>query len=383
MRVTLDPGADLIARARALAPRVAALAAQAEAGRRLPPVLVSAFADAGFFGMLVPRALGGPEAHPTELLDTIEILAAADGSAGWCAMIAATTSVLAAYLPDDEARAVYGRPGTATGGAYAPQGTAVAAPGGWRVSGRWPFASGCQHCAWLVGGCPVPGPDGKPEVRLMTFPAEDVEIVDTWHVAGLRATGSHDIVVRDLLVPAARSVSLTSDRPRRGGALYAFPVFGLLALGGAAVATGIARRAVDELVALAATKTATLQRRRLAERPTVQARVAEAEALIAGGRAALRDAVARAWEAAERGGTIPLAARARLRLAATHATATAARAVDLMYTAGGGTSLYETSALQRCLRDAHAVTQHVMVAEPTYELVGRVLLGVDTDTSML
>jgi alkylation response protein AidB-like acyl-CoA dehydrogenase len=217
----------------------------------------------------------------------------------------------------------------------------------------------------------------------MMFPRSEVEIVDTWNVSGLRGTGSHDIAVHDVFVPAGRAISLTLDRPRRGGTLYAFPVFGLLALGGAAVATGIARHAIDELGSLASTKTATLQRRRLAERPVVQAKVAEAEALLGSARAFLREAVARAWESAERGGEIALTDRARLRLAATHATATAARAVDLMYTAGGGTAIYAASPLQRCLRDAHAVTQHVMVAEPTYELVGRVLLGVDADTAQL
>jgi alkylation response protein AidB-like acyl-CoA dehydrogenase len=374
---------ELLDAARTLAPRIGALAEETERGRRLPAELVSAFAEAGFFEMCVPRDLGGPEVHPALLLDTVETLAAADAAAGWCAMIAATTSVLAAYLPDDDARTIYGSPGTATGGAYAPQGRASAAPGGYRVTGRWAFASGCEHCTWLTGGTIVQPPGGQPEARLMMFPAAEVEIIDTWNVSGLRGTGSHDIAVRDVFVPAARAISLTLDRPRRGGTLSAFPVFGLLALGGAAVATGIARRAIDELTSLAATKTATLQRRRLAERPVVQAKVAEAEALLGSARAFLREAVARAWDAAERGGEIPLVDRARLRLAATHSTASAARAVDLMYTAGGGTAVYASSPLQRCLRDAHAVTQHVMVAEPTYELVGRVLLGVDADTAQL
>jgi len=374
---------DLLQTARTLAPRISALAEETERGRRLPAELVATFADAGFFGMCVPTDLGGPELHPSLLVDVVETLAAADGAAGWCAMIAATTSVLAAYLPDADARTIYGTPGVATGGAYAPHGGGLPVPGGWRVSGRWAFASGCEHCAWLTGGTMVQNAAGQPEARLMLFPRTEVEIVDTWNVSGLRGTGSHDIAVKDVFVSTERSVALTTDRPRRGGTLYAFPVFGLLALGGASVAIGIARRAIDELTTMAATKTATLQRRRLAERPVVQAKVAEAEALLGSARAFLKDAIARAWDAADRGGGIPLADRARLRLAATHATATATRAVDLMYTAGGGTSIYAASPLQRCLRDAHAVTQHVMVAEPTYELVGRVLLGVDADTAQL
>ena len=374
---------DLLHAARALAPRISALAEETERGRRLPAELVSAFAEAGFFGMCVPKDLGGPELHPAAIVDVVETLAAADGAAGWCAMIAATTSVLAAYLPDADARTIYGSRGVASGGAYAPQGRGTAATGGWRVTGRWGFASGCEHCTWLTGGTMVEGAGGKPEARLMLFPRSEVEIIDTWNVSGLRGTGSHDIAVKDVFVSTERSVALTTDRPRRGGTLYAFPVFGLLALGGASVAIGIARRAIEELTTMAATKTATLQRRRLAERPVIQAKVAEAEALLGSARAFLKDAIARAWDTAERGGGIPLADRARLRLAATHATATAARAVDLMYTAGGGTSIYAASPLQRCLRDAHAVTQHVMVAEPTYELVGRVLLGVDADTAQL
>jgi alkylation response protein AidB-like acyl-CoA dehydrogenase len=202
-------------------------------------------------------------------------------------------------------------------------------------------------------------------------------------VSGLRGTGSHDIVIEDRVVPAARSVSLVTDRPRATGALYRFPVFGLLALGIAAVALGIARRALEELIALAAAKTPTGSRRRLAERAAVQADVAWAEATLGAGRAFLFDAIGQAWTCAVAGDALTLAHRARLRLGATHAVTAAAAAVDRMYNAGGGTAIYATSPLQRCFRDVHVATQHVMVAPPTLELVGRVLLGVDADTAML
>jgi alkylation response protein AidB-like acyl-CoA dehydrogenase len=297
--------------------------------------------------------------------------------------------VLAAYLAEEVARAVYAG-ATVTGGAFAPQGRAAVADGGWRVSGRWAFASGCQHCTWLLGGSvildgdvPRRLADGQPETRLMLFPAADVEVIDTWDVSGLRGTGSHDIAVHEAFVPAARSVSLFTDRPRAAGPLYAFPVFGLLALGIAAVALGIGRAAIDELSRLAAGKVPSLQRARLAERAVVQAQVAQAEAVLGSARAFLLDAVGAAWEAARGGAPLGLRERARLRLATTHATASAAHAVDLMYAAGGGTSVYATSPLQRQFRDVHAVTQHTMVAQPTWELAGRVLLGVATDTSML
>jgi alkylation response protein AidB-like acyl-CoA dehydrogenase len=217
----------------------------------------------------------------------------------------------------------------------------------------------------------------------MLFPHSQAKIVDTWNVSGLRGTGSHDLEIHDLLVPAGRSTSIITDRPREQGPLYRFPVFGLLALGGAAVALGIARASIDELVRLAAAKVPTGGRRRLSERGVVQTELAEAEAMIGSARAFLFEACAQAWQAASAASELPIAARARLRLAATHATATSAKVVDLMYNAGGGTSIYAGSPLQRCFRDVHVVTQHVMVARATLELVGRILFGLETDTSML
>jgi alkylation response protein AidB-like acyl-CoA dehydrogenase len=325
------------------------------------------------------------------MIRVIETLAQADGAAGWSAMIGATSGVASAYLPEAAAREIYGAgPDVISGGAFAPHGTATVVDGGYRVSGRWPFASGCEHCTWLMGGSVVMDagrprllPGGMPDSRLMLFPAAAARIVDTWTVAGLRGTGSHDIAVEDLFVPAAHSASIITDRPRERGPLYAFPVFGLLALGIAAVGLGIARGAIDELVRLARGKTPTGSRRLLAERATVQAQVAEAEAVLGAARALVLGTVAAAWERATGEGTIDLTERARLRLAATHATLAAVRATDLMYTAGGGTAVYATSPLQRQFRDVHVVTQHIMVAPATLELAGRILLGLDADTSML
>jgi alkylation response protein AidB-like acyl-CoA dehydrogenase len=191
------------------------------------------------------------------------------------------------------------------------------------------------------------------------------------------------MAVRDVFVPAQRAVSLVRDTPRERGPLYVFPAFGFLAIGIAAVALGLARRAIAELVALAGAKTPTGSRRVLADRPVVQAQVSEAEALVRASRAFLAEAVDAAWNQASAFHAIGVATRTDLRLAATHATIASARAVDLMYNAGGGTSVYATSALQRCFRDVHVATQHLLVAPATLELTGRVLLGVDTDTSQL
>jgi alkylation response protein AidB-like acyl-CoA dehydrogenase len=383
-------GAELVARAGRIGESLRGANARIEAARTLPADVVDSLARAGLLRLCVPRSLGGPELHPAQLLRAIEALSAGDASAGWCAMIASTSSVLAAYLAPDAARLVYGPEDAVSGGVFAPRGVAKRVAGGFRVSGRWAFASGCSHCGWLMGGCFVEGESGRetaapgvPDIRLLLFPREEAKILDTWDVVGLSGTGSHDIEVRDLFVPAGRDVSLLADRPRERGALYAFPVFGLLALGGAAVGLGVARRALEELSALATEKTPALGRRRLAERALTQARVAEAGAELGAARAGLAAAIDAAWRGASESGAIALAERARLRAAATHAARTSARIATAMYDLGGGSSIYRASALQRCLRDARVVTQHAMLGEGTFELAGRALLGLGGDTSQL
>ena len=380
---------ELALRAEATAEALRGASARIEAARNLPPEVVETLVRGGFTRLCVPRSLGGPELHPAALAQVLETLSAGDASAGWCAMIASTSSVLAAWLEPAVARLVYGPADAISGGVFAPRGAAKRVAGGFRVSGRWGFASGCSHCAWLMGGCFVEGDAGResaagvPDVRLLLFPREEAKIIDTWDVVGLSGTGSHDIEVRELFVPEGRDVSFLADRPREGGPLYAFPVFGLLAVGVAAVGLGVARRAIGELSELAREKTPGLGRRRLAERTLTQARGAGAEAELSAARAGLAVAIESAWRAAAAGGGIPLEERARLRIAATFAARTSARIATAMYDLGGGSSIYRASALQRCLRDAHVVTQHAMVGEGTYELAGRVLLGLEADTSQL
>ncbi len=387
---------QLLSAAPSLAGQAREAADLTESERRIPAGLVAAMTDAGVFRALLPAGLGGMEAEVTAALAVIETLARGDGSAGWSAMIGMTSAVVAAYLPAEEAEAVYGTGGrVVSGGVFAPQARALAQDGTYKVSGRWSFASGCEHCDWLMGGCVIEEADGStrsfsdgmPDARMVLFPAAEARIHDTWKVSGLCGTGSHDIEVDGLEVPVSRSVSLMSDDPRETGPLYKFPVFGLLALGVASVAIGIARGAVDELLELAGTKWPVGTARRLAERSATQGEVARAEAELGSARAFMMDTVAEAWrEAGTMTGTatrLPAITRARLRLAATNATWQAARAVDRMYKLGGGTSVYRSCGLQRRFRDVHTTTQHVMVQESTLELAGRVLMGIDADTRML
>lgn len=376
--------ADLVAAARALAPRLQALAEQTERERRLPAELVEAFCAAGFWRMWTPPEFGGSLVDPFTFVEVIEELARADGSAAWNALIGAGNAIIAGWLPDEAQHAIWGDdPDTITGGVYGPRGSAVAAPGGYRVNGRWAFGSGVQQCAWMVGGCFLYDGDqrrltasGQPATRIMVVPIAQVEVIDTWRVAGMRGSGSHDYAFNDLFVPEAFSFNF-AEPLLRPEPLYRLPRFGLLASALSAACTGIARHAIEALLDLAQAKTPTGQTSLLRERAAVQADVARAEALLRSARAFRREALGEAWEGVNAGVELSQEQRARVLLAAASAATASAQAVDLMYNAGGATSIYETSPLERCFRDVHVATQHYMLGPLSLELAGKALLGFD------
>lgn len=378
----MQPSAPLLAE---IADRAAAM----EEARRLPADLAASMAAEGLFRIAMPRALGGAELPPAGIVATIEAVAAADASAGWCVMIGATTNLSLAWLPTPVAAMVAASPDTITGGVFAPMGRAAHTPDGWRATGRWSWASGSANCSWLFGGClltadgkPVTLADGRPDTRMLLFPRDAVELIDTWQVAGLKGTGSGDMAVHDLLVPHDHTVALTAP-PVAGGALYLFPVFGLLALGIAGVASGNARAALDLARQSLAARRPLGSARSAAERATVQAEIATAEARLTAARALLFETLHTAWDTAASVGEVPLETRARLRLAATHMVRTGADVARTAYDLGGGAALFLENPLQRRFRDAHAMTQHVMVQPATLELAGRVLMGLPTDSNML
>lgn len=381
----------VVASARALYPVLSQASSGIEDERKLTIEVLEALKAAHLFRLCVPARYAGLEASPVEMVEAIAEVARGDGSAGWCVAIGATSGLLAAYLPEDDAKEIYASdPDSCTGGVFAPKGRAIGEGDSYRMKGRWPFASGISHCSWLMGGCvvyedakPVTMPSGMPDSRMLMFPRRDATVHDTWNVIGLSGTGSHDMEVDDLLVPRSRAISLVTDKPRIDAALYKFPVFGCLAVGIAAVSVGIARRAIDELVELAGGKTPMGSRKRLCDRGVVQVEIAQAEALQRSARSFLVETVGETYHEAERYGEISVRQRALLRLSACNAVRQARRAVDRMYEAGGGTSIYRSSPLQRCLRDVHAATQHLMVGSATMEMAGRVLAGVDVDASQL
>ena len=357
-----------------------------EAAGRLPQDLADKMANADFYRLVVPEALGGLEAHPQVFFDTLAATAQADSAAGWCLMIGTTTSVTSSSLPTEHAQAIYGTdPKVITAGVTAPMGRAdIQADGSVIASGRWPYGSGSQTASWIAGGCTL-YKDGEvvtnrfdqPATMLVFFERDQVDIHDdTWQTSGLRGTGSHDFSVNQAHVPEGRWVEL-GGRPRIDTPLYRFPTLGLLALGVSAVSIGIARHALSVFHKLAVAKTPTGGRRTLANRGAVQADYAMAQAAVDSAEALTRQTIATAWDQASNGQKIGLDMKAKLRLAATHNTWSAAQAVDRLYHAGGGTSIYSKSPLQRCFRDVHVTTQHIMVAQPTYEMTGKVALDID------
>jgi len=380
---------ELVARARDLRDEIIAARPEMDRIRRLPDALSRSLSNAQLYRLCIPREQDGLEAEPRVIVETLEALAEADASAAWCAMICSTTGAFGAYLPPEVSASIFRDPALVFAGVYAPMGKAVVEGDSYRVTGQWKWNSGGQSATWLCGGCVI-HENGAPRMltekipdhRMMLFPAHEATFVDTWHTSGLRGTGSGDMAVRDLLVPQSHSVSFVTDKPRIVSPLYAFPVFGLLAIGIAAVASGNAHAAVREFASLVSSKRAP-GGRMLNERGTVQSAYAEAVARLGSARAFLFAEIEHAWKQAQGSSAIALEQRASLRLAATHMTRTAAEVVRIVQDLAGGAAVFSAEPLNRRLADAQAMTAHIMIAPATYELTGRALLGVPVSAAEL
>jgi alkylation response protein AidB-like acyl-CoA dehydrogenase len=364
-----------------LLPAIRARREEIERARRMPRDLIDDLRRSGLFSLGIPRDLGGQEATPMELLRAIEAVAAADGSAGWCAMVGTGNNISAGYMAEAGAREVYADPTVPGAGIAAPAGAAVREEGGVRVNGRWPFASGITHCDWVWAGClvmengrPRMTPHG-PEMLHVCIPVREVEIHDTWHVSGLCGTGSHDFSVADVFVPDRRIFSLLDPAGHRPEPLYQMPPMALFIFQLASVSVGIARGALDDLAALAQTKVPSMRTAVLADAPVAQVQLARAEAALGGARAFLHETVEEMWQTV-RDGRVPSSRQIACgRIAAMQAVESAAEVTRTANTLAGGSSISLTTALQRHARDAEAVTHHCTVAPHTWEDAGRVLLG--------
>jgi alkylation response protein AidB-like acyl-CoA dehydrogenase len=383
MAATVPAGTDLVGAAKSLAPVIESYRDESERERTTPRALVAALAQADLLRMYAPKSQGGLEADPVMCLRVLEELAKADGAVAWNVMNWSAGHLYGARLAEPAAREIYARdPSVVISGALAPKGRAEVVEGGYRLSGRWPLASGCAHASWLVvGGAIVEGdqprfrPDGVPDVRLMFVPQSECDIIDTWYSAGLRGTGSNDVSVQEAFVPQERTFAFPDGPAYERGPLYRGSIFDALAVVIAGVALGIARAALDTFTELASRKVPTRTASTLRDRATVQAQLAQAEALVRSARALLFETVAATWETLCAGQPLSEEQGALQWLASVHTATSCAHAVDLVYTLGGATSVYTTSRLERCFRDVHVLTQHVGVSPWQWERVGRYFLG--------
>jgi alkylation response protein AidB-like acyl-CoA dehydrogenase len=378
--------------AHALQPTVTSYQDETERERRIPPPLVQQLRSAGFYSMVVPHELGGLELDLVTFLRVAELMSEADGSVGWNLANSAIQQLIALSLPEAGVREIYNHgPDTIIAGTAVPGGgTAREVEGGYVVSGRWPFGSGCQESSWMLGNFDVldgaerrRAADGSVMLRRGFFPTSACSIIDTWDMTGMRGTGSHDWSVTDQFIPE----HLTVEVPGRllfnqwshfsRGPLYALPVHAFVGPHHSVVATGIARAAIDALTDLAGAKIPRGRTGLLRDQPHIQDGVARAEALLGAAQTFRRAVLLDIWDACVAGQETTLEQRARCRLAASFAVDSARQALDLMYRAGGTTSSKRTHRLARCWRDLQVVGQAASVAPDWYGLSGKALLGLE------
>ncbi|TWF77233.1 alkylation response protein AidB-like acyl-CoA dehydrogenase [Pseudonocardia hierapolitana] len=364
-----------------LVPRIEQTRAASAAQRRLPDELARAMAEAGLFNLLVPRALGGLELDPLTAADVVEAASRVDGSAGWAVMIGAQSAWFAAFLPPPVAEQVVGRPAATLAGVLRPGGRAVRIDGGYRVSGKWSFASGCTYADHLYGTCVIERPRA---LRLVYVPATAATVIDTWRSVGLRATGSHDFTLQDVTV----ADDWTLPMPALGTAPHDGPLYrdgyqNLAFVLQAAQALGVARGALVAFTELAADTTRWLSGAALRDRPMVQITTARAEAKVASARAWLRETVADVWATILAGDPPDPQQRIRVRLAITHGISAAVGATDVLQQVAGAVAVPEDHPLQRRFQDLRTAAAHVQAAPSIFELTGGLLLGADVPPSAL
>jgi alkylation response protein AidB-like acyl-CoA dehydrogenase len=373
----------LLDAATALRRDILAARRETETQRQLPQPILDALAEADLFRMSVPAAHGGAEGDPVEVLAVYEELARAEPAVAWCVWNSALPSLFGRYLDDDAREAVFGNPAGKYAGSTRPTGRAERHDGVWKVQGRWSLVSGCMHADWVVlatleeedGELRMPEP-GMPVLRLAFVPVSDVRIVDTWHVGGLRGTGSHDVVAEGLDVPVERTFTPMDPR-RMDHPLARLPAGCAMAMGHAAICLGIARSSLDELLTLGRAKVTVDPIPHLPDREANQELVARGGTLLLAMRERLRAVMGRLWSTA-----ISREAPAPELLADGWSAAVTTGRIcrDLVgefHEAAGTPALYEDNVLERNLRDIHAAMQHIVAQRTWLQEAGRVAFGME------
>jgi alkylation response protein AidB-like acyl-CoA dehydrogenase len=378
----MDPQ-DLVA---PVADDILSMADEVEAERRLPDRLMERLTQAGLFSIYTPRQFGGLELPLPTAIRVVEEVSRLDGSTGWTVALGFANALFTSVLPDQSAARVLRNGSALIAGAPGPMVRAQAVDGGYRLTGQWSFCSGAPNADWqsvaapvFDGEAPRMGEHG-PEMVMAFMPPGDVEIVDTWHVSGLRGTGSHDLRVNGLFVPAEMTGPFSlpnGPRPMRPSAITRIPLFTAVTIAQSpAACLGIARRAIDEFKELAIGKERPFALR-LSEQVQAHVGLARAEALVRSARSYWYETVGQLWHLVSGGGEVSPGDRIEVRLAALTAAENSTEAVDIVWRLGGSTSIFQSSPLERCWRDVHAAAQHVQVQDGRWETAGRVLFGLE------
>ena len=384
---------DCLAKARALAPVIAAAAPRIEAGRELPPDLVDALHQARLFRMLVPHSLGGDEVSPIAFLQAIEEIAKADASTAWCIAQTAVCSTIAKCLKPPIAAEIFKNDprGVLAWGPAVNE--AVADQGGYRVTGVWPFARGSRHATWLAAHCRVYEPDGRlrrdgdgnPVQKTLVVPRQRATVSDVWHAIGLRGTGSDSYALTDVFVPEDDAIGYHALDPAERyehGPLYSFTIYQLFGSSFPAVALGIARTMLDDFCRLAQTKTPLHQTALLRDNAVVQSQVGVAQSQLAAARLFLFATWEEMWRAAQ-AGPLSVDQRVRLRMASIHASQQARQVVDACYLAAGALAVLQSNPFERRFRDMHAVSQQAQAQFSIFEAIGRHFLGLPANSRLM
>ena len=359
---------------------------EAERERRLSRSVLNALTNAGLLRMWTPRSLGGLEVDPLTSARVIEEVTGADSAAGWTLVNPLTYAFFCARLPDEGAEEIYrSGPNALIAGPFHPPMQATPVAGGYRLTGRAPFASNCHDATWIArtamvmdGDTPRLSASGAPEVLLAIVPIDDCEIIDTWYVMGMRGTGSDDIVMTNLFVPQARTFPLVPEFTAGShyqGPLYQFSAMGNVAATFPPVVLAIARQALDAVYTIAQGKTPFASTTLLRERATAQVKLAQAEAALRSARALLYDTLGETWEQTLAGEPPSLVQRADLLLAVANATSSSAKVVELAYNVAGTSGIYTRNPLERHFRDIQVLKQHGFASENRYETVSQVYFG--------
>ena len=379
--VPLSDPVAILARVRELAPSIAARAGEVAELRRLPVDLVADLKASGVFGMSVPKARGGPEMNPRLQCEVYEVLGAADAAVAWCVKIGSDTGYYAALLDDGVAGTLFPGLDCVTAGQVPPNGKAERVDGGYRVSGHWTFGSGCTHADVIIGGCFVTEggrplmTDRGPVTRVVAAPASGFEILDTWHSTGLAGSGSNDYRTSDLFVPAAHTFVL-EDPPRVAGPLYCYAGMFLASWHG--VALGLTRRAIDAALAVVSSKMSIFPPPPvpLRQRPHTRVALAHAEMQYRAARAFTYETIDRIWDEAQTAGRVSPDTRRAMMESLSFSFRTARQVAQEMYDLAGTTAVFSTkSPLDRLLRDAVTMSQHLLLGDSFFEMIGAVMLG--------